>query len=297
MNSAKKNDAAPRGAFSSNLVGIAGGRLGGGERLFLMAGPCVVESREVMFRTAGELAELAAKLGVTLVFKASYLKANRSSASSPRGPGLEAGLELLALTGEKFSLPLCTDIHESAQASLAAEVVDILQIPAFLSRQSELIEAAAATGKLVNIKKGQFMSAAQACQAADKALAAGAGGGVLLTERGTFFGYGDLVVDFRSLRGMRASGCPLVFDATHSVQRPGGAGAVSGGSRADVPLLSRAAVAAGVDGLFLEVHPSPANSLSDPHSSLSIEQAKLLIPQLVELGDYVRAKVQPAGIE
>ncbi len=296
MNSAKKNDAAPPGPFSSNLVGIAGGRLGGGERLFLMAGPCVVESREVMFRTAGELAELAGKLGVTLVFKASYLKANRSSASSPRGPGLEAGLELLALTGEEFSLPLCTDIHESSQASLAAEVVDILQIPAFLSRQSELIEAAAATGKVVNIKKGQFISAAQACQAADKALAAG-GGGVLLTERGTFFGYGDLVVDFRSLRGMRASGCPLVFDATHSVQRPGGAGAVSGGSRADVPLLSRAAVAAGVDGLFLEVHPDPPSSLSDPHTSLSIEQAKELIPQLVELGDYVRAKVQPAGIE
>ncbi len=286
MNSAKKNDAAC-GPFSGNVVGIAGGRLGGGERLFLIAGPCVAESREVMFRTAEALAELAGGLGVPLVFKASYLKANRSDSSSPRGPGLEAGLELLAETGAKFSLPLCTDIHESTQASLAAKVVDIIQIPAFLSRQTELIEAAAATGRVLNIKKGQFMSADQACQAADKAAGAG---GVLLTERGTFFGYGDLVVDFRSLRGMRASGCPVVFDATHSVQQPGAAGAISGGSRQNLPLLARAAVAAGVDGLFLEVHPDPPASLSDPHTSLSIEQAKELIPQLVELGDYVREK-------
>ncbi len=293
MNSAKRNNAVP-GPFSSGAIELAGCRLGGGERLFLIAGPCVVESRDLMFRTAEALAELAGGLGVPLVFKASYLKANRSSAASPRGPGMEKGLELLALTGEKFSLPLCTDIHESTHAALAAGAVDILQIPAFLSRQTELIEAAAATGRVVNIKKGQFMSSAQACQAAAKAAGAG---GVMLTERGTFFGYGDLVVDFRSLRGMRAAGCPLVFDATHSVQQPGGAGAISGGSREHIPALARAAVAAGVDGLFLEVHPDPPKSLSDPHTSLSIEQARELIPQLVELGDYVRDKVRPAGIE
>ncbi len=171
-----------------------------------------------------------------------------------------------------------------------------MQIPAFLSRQSELIEAAAATGRIVNIKKGQFMSAPQACQAADKARAAG-DGGVLLTERGTFFGYGDLVVDLRSVQGMAASGCPLVFDATHSVQQPGGAGQVSGGSREYIPLLSRAAVAAGVDGLFLEIHPDPSQSASDPHTSLSIEQAGRLIPGLVEFGDYVRDKFRSAGTE
>jgi 2-dehydro-3-deoxyphosphooctonate aldolase (KDO 8-P synthase) len=295
MSSAKKNDVAP-GPFSSSVIELAGGCLGGGERLFLIAGPCVVESREVMFRTAEAMAKMADGLGVPLVFKASYMKANRSSTESPRGPGLEEGLKLLAETGREFSLPLCTDIHESSHAQVVAEVVDILQIPAFLSRQTELIEAASATGRVVNIKKGQFMSAPQACQAADKAAGAG-GGGVMLTERGTFFGYGDLVVDFRSLRSMRFSKCPLVLDATHCVQQPGGAGAISGGSRENIPLLASAAVAAGVDGLFIEVHPDPPGSLSDPHTSLSIEQALELIPQLVELGDYVRQNVRPSGIE
>ena len=282
--------------FSSEVVRLAGGRLGGGERLFLIAGPCVVESREVMFRSAAALAELAARHGVFSIFKASYLKANRSSGDSPRGPGLDEGLAILREVGEKFCLPLCTDIHETTHAAPAAEVVDILQIPAFLSRQTELIETAAATGRIVNIKKGQFMSPEQACRAAEKARGTGEGG-VLLTERGTFFGYGDLVVDYRSLRGMRPSGCPVVFDATHSVQQPGGAGRISGGSRADVPLLARAAVAAGVDGLFLEVHPDPPNAASDPYTSLSIEQANELIPELVELGDYVRENIRSAGIE
>lgn len=295
METGKKSERGPD-LFSSEVVRLAGGRLGGGERLFLIAGPCVVESRDIMLRTAEALAVLAGRLGVFLAFKASYIKANRSSADSPRGPGLEEGLKLLAEVGEQFSLPVCTDIHETSHAAPAAGVAAILQIPAFLSRQSELIEAAAATGRVVNIKKGQFMSASQACQAAAKARGAG-DGGVLLTERGTFFGYGDLVVDYRSVRGMHQCGCPVVFDATHSVQRPGAAGNISGGSRADLPALASAAVAAGVDGLFVEIHPDPQNSASDPHTSLSIEQAGQLIPQLVELGDYVREKVRSAGIE
>ena len=286
----------PVGISTSKAVQIAGGRLGGGERLFVIAGPCVVEDRDTLFRTAEALKGLCGKLGVTLVFKASYIKANRSAAGSPRGPGLDDGLKLLGEVGRKFELPLCTDIHETTHAAPAAEVADILQIPAFLSRQSELIEAAASTGRIVNIKKGQFMSAAQAVQAAEKAKAAGQGG-VLLTERGTFFGYGDLVVDFRSLRGMAENHCPLVFDVTHSVQQPGGAGQVSGGSREYIPLLARSAVAAGVDGLFLEVHPDPPKSLSDPYTSLCIEQARQLIPGLVELGDYVRDKYRITGAE
>ena len=295
MKTEKKNNL-PIRIPSSKAVKLAGGRLGGGERLFLIAGPCVVEDRDTMFRTAEALANLAARLGVVLAFKASYLKANRSAAGSPRGPGLENGLELLGEVGRKFGLPLCTDIHETTHAATAAQVVDILQIPAFLSRQSELIEAAAATGKIVNIKKGQFMSARQAALAAEKARGAG-DGGVLLTERGTFFGYGDIVVDYRSLQCMGESGCPVVFDATHSVQQPGGAGQISGGSREYIPVLARAAVAAGVDGLFLEVHPEPARALSDPHTSLSIEQAGELIPGLVELGDYVREEFGFSGTE
>ncbi|HLA41371.1 MAG TPA: 3-deoxy-8-phosphooctulonate synthase, partial [Candidatus Glassbacteria bacterium] len=236
------------------MVELAGGRLGGGERLFIIAGPCVVETPEVMFAVAGALAELAGKLGIHLIFKSSYRKANRSALGSPQGPGLEAGLGLLAEIKKKFALPLLTDIHETAEAAPAAAVADVLQIPAMLSRQTPLISAAAATGRVVNIKKGQFMSPELACLAAEKAVRSGSGG-VLLTERGTFFGYGDLVVDFRSLAVMAATGWPVVFDATHSVQQPGGAGRSSGGRKEFIPLLARAAVAAGVDGIFLEVHP------------------------------------------
>ena len=241
----------------------------------------------MMYETAGALSVLARKLGFCCIFKSSYCKANRSSHDSPRGPGLERGLELLADLRRDFTLPILTDIHETSEAVRAARVADVLQIPALLSRQTALIEAAAATGRVVNLKKGQFMSPELACLAAEKALKAG-GGGVMLTERGTFFGYGDLVVDFRSLRVMAESGCPVVFDATHSVQQPGGAGRSSAGRREFIPLLARAAVAAGVDGIFLEVHPRPASAESDPATSLGLDEAGKLITELVELGDHVR---------
>ncbi|HUU28608.1 MAG TPA: 3-deoxy-8-phosphooctulonate synthase [archaeon] len=266
---------------------LAGRRLGGGERLFLIAGPCVVEDRDTMFKTAGEMAELARRLGLVYIFKSSFLKANRSSAGSPAGPGLEKGLQILGLVKEAFGLPVLTDIHESAQAAAAAQVADILQIPAFLCRQTELIRAAAATGRVVNIKKGQFMAPSLMRLAVEKARLAGSER-IMLTERGSFFGYNDLVVDFRSIKEMAACGCPVVFDATHSVQSPGGAGDASGGKKEFVALLARAAVAAGVDGLFMEVHPHPEQALSDRHTMLSLEQAKSLLPPLVELGDYVR---------
>ena len=275
--------------MKGSIVELAGRRLGSGERLFLIAGPCVVESRQIMFETAETIAGLAEELGVVCIFKSSFQKANRSSAKSPQGPGLEKGLEMLQLVKESFGLPICTDIHESAQAAAAARVADVLQIPAFLSRQTELIQAAAATGRVVNIKKGQFMDPDLMCLAAEKAYLVG-NRRVLLTERGSFFGYNDLVVDFRSVKKMAACGCPVVFDTTHSVQVPGGSGESSGGKREFIALLARAAVAAGVDGLFMEVHPEPAAALSDRHTMLSLEEARKLIPLLVELADYVRER-------
>ena len=277
----------PAAVKKSKPLELAGGRLGGGERLFLIAGPCVVETPEVMFRTAEVLAGLAEKLGIFYIYKSSYQKANRSAPGSPGGPGLEEGLELLARIKEKFGLPVCTDIHECDQATPAAAVADLLQIPAFLSRQTPLLLAAAATGRAVNIKKGQFMDPALACLAAEKIYKSG-NSKVLLTERGSFFGYGDLVVDFRALQVMASCGAPVVFDATHSVQTPSGGGDSSGGKKEFIPLLARAAVAAGVDGLFMEVHPDPPRALSDRHCMLNFAEARSLIPRLVELGDYVR---------
>jgi 2-dehydro-3-deoxyphosphooctonate aldolase (KDO 8-P synthase) len=273
----------------SSVIELAGGRMGGGERLFIIAGPCVVEEIDVMRQTAEVLSRLAQKLGIVYVYKSSYRKANRSSVKTPTGPGLDKGLEILSRIKEEFSLPICTDIHESAEAAPAAQVADVLQIPAFLSRQTDLLHAAAATGRVVNIKKGQFMGPELAVLAAEKVRHFG-GDRVLLTERGSFFGYNDLVVDFRSLQVMAASLSPLVFDVTHSVQTPGGTGESSGGKREFIPLLSRAAVAAGVDGLFMEVHPDPASALSDRQCMVSTEEAESLIPSLVELGDYVRDK-------
>ena len=273
----------------SSVIELAGGRMGGGERLFIIAGPCVVEEIDVMRQTAEVLSRLAQKLGIVYVYKSSYRKANRSSVKTPTGPGLDKGLEILSRIKEEFSLPICTDIHESAEAAPAAQVADVLQIPAFLSRQTDLLHAAAATGRVVNIKKGQFMGPELAVLAAEKVRHFG-GDRVLLTERGSFFGYNDLVVDFRSLQVMAASLSPLVFDVTHSVQTPGGTGESSGGKREFISLLSRAAVAAGVDGLFMEVHPDPASALSDRQCMVSTEEAESLIPSLVELGDYVRDK-------
>ncbi|HEX7549578.1 MAG TPA: 3-deoxy-8-phosphooctulonate synthase [Candidatus Methylomirabilis sp.] len=243
-------------------------RIGSGHPLALIAGPCVLESSALSLEIAAFLADLSRRLDLPVVFKGSFDKANRSSAASSRGPGEEEGLRILAMVKERFELPVTTDIHEPAQAQRVAEVADLLQIPAFLCRQTDLLVAAAGTGRPVNIKKGQFMAPADMKNAVGKVTTAG-NGAVLLTERGTTFGYNNLVVDFRGLPLMRTF-CPVVFDATHSVQRPGGAGSVSGGEREFVAPLARAAVAAGVDALFLEIHPDPDRALSDGPNSLPL---------------------------
>ncbi len=266
---------------------ISGRPVGGGRRLFLIAGPCVVEDAGTMMKTAETMASLAESLGIVFIFKSSFLKANRTAQDSPEGPGLEKGLEILRQVRDSSNLPICTDVHEVSQVGPAAEVAEVLQIPAFLCRQSALIRAAAATGRVVNIKKGQFMDPRLMCAAAEKARAAG-GSRVLLTERGSFFGYNDLVVDFRAIVRMAACGCPVVFDVTHSVQQPGGAGESSAGQPQFAETLARAAVAAGVDGLFVEVHPDPERALSDRRTQLSLGQAGEILPRLVELADHVR---------
>ena len=273
--------------MSRPVVEISGRPVGGGQRLFLIAGPCVVEDAGTMMKTAETMASLAERLGIVFIFKSSFLKANRTAQDSPEGPGLEKGLEILQQVRDSSGLPICTDVHEVSQVGPAAEVAEVLQIPAFLCRQSALIRAAAATGRVVNIKKGQFMDPRLMCAAAEKARAAG-GSRVLLTERGSFFGYNDLVVDFRAIARMAACGCPVVFDVTHSVQQPGGAGESSAGQPQFVETLARAAVAAGVDGLFVEVHPDPERALSDRWTQLSLDRAGEILPRLVELADHVR---------
>jgi len=242
----------------------------GDERpLALIAGPCVIESEALCLEVGSEVAAITSELGVPYVFKASFDKANRTSVESFRGPGIEKGLEILAGVKSRLGVPVLTDIHESWQAKLAAEVVDILQIPAFLCRQTDLIVAAAETGRCVNIKKGQFLSPWDMANSVGKARSTG-NQNILLTERGSSFGYNMLVVDMCGLPAMRGLGCPVVFDATHSVQRPGGLGNASGGAREFIPHLVRAAVAVGVDGLFMEVHPDPPSALCDAASMLSL---------------------------
>lgn len=231
-------------------------------RLFLIAGPCVIESEKLCFQVAATLKKVCRAAGIYYVFKASFDKANRTSGKSFRGPGLEEGLKVLAKIRAEFELPVLTDVHNEAQTAAAAEVVDILQIPAFLCRQTDLIEAAAATGKIVNIKKGQFLSPNEMGQVADKARRSGAKK-LLLTERGTTFGYNNLVADIRSIPLMKRFGCPVIFDATHSVQLPGGGGDKSSGQREFAPVLARAALAAGANGLFIETHPQPDKAMSD----------------------------------
>jgi 2-dehydro-3-deoxyphosphooctonate aldolase (KDO 8-P synthase) len=271
--------------MAANVVEIGGidgtqrVRLGADCSLVLVAGPCVIESAESCLEQARAVVEIARGAGVPLVFKASFDKANRTSAISYRGPGLDEGLRVLANVRRELGVPVVTDIHTPGQAERAAEVADLLQVPAFLCRQTDILVAAGRTGKPVNVKKGQFLSPDLMAHAVAKVLAGAedAGvepGGVALTERGTSFGHGDLVVDMRGLAVMRRTGWPVVFDATHSVQRPGGLGSASGGDREMVPILVRAAVAAGVDGLFIETHPKPAEALSDaacvlPHGELA----------------------------
>jgi len=248
-------------------------------KLAVFAGPCVAESRDLCLQVAERLAEVCSRLGVQYVFKASFDKANRSSGTSFRGPGMKAGLAMLAAVKERFGLPVVTDVHESAQAAEVAEVADFLQIPAFLCRQTDLLTACAATGRPVNVKKGQFLAPEDMAGVIGKLRAAGCAG-IMLTERGTTFGYHNLVVDMRSLAAMRSLGVPVMFDATHSVQLPGGLGNASGGQRQYVPYLARAAAAVGIDALFLEVHPDPDHALSDGPNSLDFAAAEETIKQV-----------------
>ena len=259
-----------------------------GSRFPILAGPCVVESYDVLSQVAERFVEIQSKLSVSFIFKSSYRKANRTSGTSFTGIGDEAALSLLAKIKKEFSLPVVTDIHLPNEAAMAAEVADVLQIPAFLARQSDLLEAAAATGKIVNIKKGQFMSPQDMKFAREKVISSG-NTNVLLTERGTMFGYGDLVVDFRSLPIMRSFGSPVIYDATHSVQRPSQNG-FSGGAREFIEPLAKAAVAIGVNGLFIETHPDPSKAKSDAASQLPLSELEALLASLIAIRQSVTVK-------
>lgn len=270
------------GADKARKVKIGKLLLGGGSPLVFIAGPCVIESRSACVELARRLARLARRLDVPLIFKASCDKANRTSLVSYRGPGLAAGLEVLREVRERFDLPVLTDIHEPAQAAAAAAVVDVLQIPAFLCRQTDLLLAAGATGRAVNVKKGQFMAPEDMVHVVAKIASTG-NRRIMLTERGSSFGYRNLVADMRSLALMRACGCPVIFDATHSVQRPGAEGGRSGGDGQLAPLLARAAVAAGCDGVFMETHIDPARALSDKDNAMPLARLEALWRTLVNI--------------
>jgi 2-dehydro-3-deoxyphosphooctonate aldolase (KDO 8-P synthase) len=254
--------------------------IGPGAPLLLLAGPCVLESGDLAREIAREMQAIATRLGISYVFKASFDKANRTSLNSFRGPGAEKGLRILGRLREEIGVPVVSDIHEPNQAEMAADYLDILQIPAFLCRQTDLLVAAARTGKVVNVKKGQFVSPWDMEHAVKKLRGAGTEK-ILLTERGASFGYNNLVVDMRALPVMRSFGCPVIYDATHSVQLPGGAGGSSGGQREFIPALSRAAMAAGIDGLFIEVHPDPDKALCDGPNSLPLTEVEPLLKQLL----------------
>jgi 2-dehydro-3-deoxyphosphooctonate aldolase (KDO 8-P synthase) len=256
----------------------------------LIAGPCVIESRALALEVAERMKTITDRLGITYVFKASFDKANRSSGSTFRGPGVHEGLEVLAEVKQRFGVPVLTDIHESQQAAPVAAVVDVLQIPAFLCRQTDLLLAAAeavrGTNKTINVKKGQFLAPWDMAQVVNKLRKAGVEN-LWLTERGSSFGYNTLVVDYRSIPQMQILGCPVIFDATHSVQQPGGQGSSSGGQREFVAPLARAAMAVGVDGLFMEVHPDPDNALSDGPNMVPLHRVEALLQQLVRIRDSI----------
>jgi 2-dehydro-3-deoxyphosphooctonate aldolase (KDO 8-P synthase) len=254
--------------------------------LTLIAGPCLAESKSLCEEVAGTLKEACLTLNIPYIFKASFDKANRTSANSNRGDGMEAGLGILSHIAETFNLPVTTDIHDASQASTVASVVDILQVPAFLCRQSDLLEACAQTGKPVNVKKGQFLAPWDTKNIVEKLTAFDASG-IMLTDRGTSFGYNTLVVDMPGLEIMRSYGHPVCFDATHSAQRPGGAGTTTGGNRDSIPAMARAAVSVGIDALFLEVHPDPANAASDAATQWPLDRVTELLEQLVAI-DQVR---------
>ena len=263
-------------------------RLGGANPLFLIAGPCVIESEAHARKMAEEIARIAADAGIPYIFKASYDKANRSSMKSFRGPGLKEGLRILAKIKHELDVPILTDIHESSQAAPAAVVCDILQIPAFLSRQTDLLEAAAKTGRIVNVKKAQFLSPWDMSNVVEK-IAASGNDKIILTERGASFGYQNLVVDMRSFPILQKLGYPVVFDVTHSVQLPGGQGDASGGQPEFIEPLARAGVAAGVDGIFLETHDNPQSALSDGANALPLPQLAELLSRLKQLSGVVRS--------
>ena len=257
---------------------------------FLIAGPCVVESEQLQMDVAGQLKEMTAALGIPFIFKSSYDKANRSSGKSFRGPGMEKGLEILAKVRRTLGVPVLTDVHTENEVAEVAKHVDVLQTPAFLCRQTDFIHAVASAGKPVNIKKGQFLAPHEMKNVVDKARAASGTDNIMVCERGASFGYNNLVSDMRSLAIMRETGCPVVFDATHSVQLPGGQGASSGGQREFVPVLSRAAVATGISGVFMETHPDPAKALSDGPNAWPLPKMKQLLEVLKEIDTLVKKR-------
>jgi 2-dehydro-3-deoxyphosphooctonate aldolase (KDO 8-P synthase) len=267
---------------------LCGHEVGLDRPLFLIAGPCVVESRELQIDVAGRLKEITARLGVPFIFKSSYDKANRSSSKSFRGLGMEQGLGILSEVKRQVGVPVLTDVHTEEEIKPVAEVVDVLQTPAFLCRQTDFIHAAASAGRPVNIKKGQFLSPQEMRNVVDKAKEASKQENILVCERGFSFGYGNLVSDMRSLAIMRNTGCPVVFDATHSVQLPGGQGTASGGQREFIPVLARAAVATGIAGLFMETHPQPEKALSDGPNAWPLGMMQELLETLVDLDRRVK---------
>ena len=258
--------------------------------LFLIAGPCVVESEALQVDTAGTLKAICARLDIPFIFKSSYDKANRSSGTSYRGPGMDEGLRILAEVKRQVGVPVLTDVHQEDEIATVAAVVDVLQTPAFLCRQTDFIHAVAAAGKPVNIKKGQFLAPADMKNVVDKARAASGADNIMVCERGVTFGYNNLVSDMRSLAIMRDTGCPVVFDATHSVQLPGGKGTASGGERQFIPVLARAAVAAGIAGLFMETHPDPAQARSDGPNAWPLDRMEALLETLKELDMNIKAR-------
>src|SRR3954469_4079806 len=276
-------------------IQLPGREIGLDQPFFLIAGPCVIESEDLQLRTAEKLKEITGKLGVHFIFKSSFDKANRSSDKSFRGPGMDEGLRVLEKVRDELDLPVLTDVHDIPQIAPVAEVVDVLQTPAFLARQTDFIHAVAACGKPVNIKKAQFMAPHDMKNVVDKARGAAQAAGVneesiMVCERGVSFGYNNLVSDMRSLAIMRETGCPVVFDATHSVQLPGGQGTSSGGQREFVPVLARAAIATGVSGLFMETHPDPSEAKSDGPNAWPLDRMETLLTTLVELDRLVKAR-------
>ena len=258
--------------------------------MFLIAGPCVVESEQLQMDVAGQLKEMTGKLGIPFIFKSSYDKANRSSGQSFRGPGMEKGLEILAKVKKTLGVPILTDVHTEEEVPTVAKVVDVLQTPAFLCRQTDFIHAVARSGRPVNIKKGQFLAPGDMKNVVDKAKQASGADNIMVCERGASFGYNNLISDMRSLAIMRETNCPVVFDATHSVQLPGGQGTSSGGQREFVPVLARAAVATGVAGVFMETHPDPAKALSDGPNAWPLARMRELLETLKEIDALVKRK-------